>query len=256
MVYTFACTIGTFIDEDWEIVERVIDFKVLDEDEHKGLYAGKAFADSASGVGGFNRISPVLAINNCQTNFYPHASSITTDNASANDVLVATVARCLLMRYGIPPSDNFHIRCLAHVVNLIVQAILSALGEADNPDACDYYELNKKNTDAVHLDADADPDQVELDTETFEKGGEGTEAVEELTPEELEKIAAMKSPLKKVSFFYYISSISSVQKLRYIITKIVASPQRCARFQRYAMKHYLDRRQFLSVIRDVATRWN
>ena len=67
MVYMFACTIGT--DEDWEIIERVIDFKVLDEDEHKGLYAGKAFADSASGVGGFNKISPILAITNCQTNF-------------------------------------------------------------------------------------------------------------------------------------------------------------------------------------------
>ena len=68
------------------------------------------------------------------------------------------------MRYGIPPSDNFHIHCLAHVVNLIVQAILSALGKADNPDTCDYYKLNKKNSDAVHLNADADPDQVELDT--------------------------------------------------------------------------------------------
>ena len=69
MVYTFACTIGTFINEDWEIIERVIDFKVLDEDEHKGLYAGKAFADSASGIGGFNKISPGLAIINCLTNF-------------------------------------------------------------------------------------------------------------------------------------------------------------------------------------------
>ena len=80
-----------------------------------------------------------------------------------------------------------------------MQEILSALGEADNPDTCGYYELNKKNSDAVHLDADADPDQVELDTKTFERGGEGAKVVEELTLEEFEKIAAMKSPLKKVS---------------------------------------------------------
>lgn len=65
MVYTFACTIGSFINEDWEIIERVIDFKVLDEDEHKGLYAGKAFANSASGIGGFNKMSPTSVMITC-----------------------------------------------------------------------------------------------------------------------------------------------------------------------------------------------
>jgi hypothetical protein len=44
---------------------------------------------------------------------------------------------------------------MCHVVNLMVQAILAALGEADNPDEVDYYTLNKEQP--LHLDIDADP---------------------------------------------------------------------------------------------------
>jgi hypothetical protein len=51
MVYTFACTIGCFINEDWEIIECVVDFKPLEDKEHQGLYGGKAFADGASKIG-------------------------------------------------------------------------------------------------------------------------------------------------------------------------------------------------------------
>ncbi|THU83217.1 hypothetical protein K435DRAFT_620156, partial [Dendrothele bispora CBS 962.96] len=37
MVYTFACTIASFIDDDWNIIEQVVDFKPLDDKEHEGL---------------------------------------------------------------------------------------------------------------------------------------------------------------------------------------------------------------------------
>ncbi|KAI9453729.1 hypothetical protein F5148DRAFT_956725, partial [Russula earlei] len=37
MVYTFACSVGCFINDDWEIIERVIDFKALEDKEHEGL---------------------------------------------------------------------------------------------------------------------------------------------------------------------------------------------------------------------------
>ena len=57
MVYTFACTVGCFINDDWEIIERVIDFKPLEDKEHKGLYSGKAFADGACRIGGLDKIS-------------------------------------------------------------------------------------------------------------------------------------------------------------------------------------------------------
>ena len=66
------------------------------------------------------------------------------DNASANDVLARTLARLLLQRYGIKfETKNAQIRCLAHVVNLVVQKILSALDEAEDPTDEDYYVLNK-----------------------------------------------------------------------------------------------------------------
>ena len=56
MVYTFACTIGCFINKDWEIIERIIDFKPLDDKEHQGLYGGKAFADGACKIGSLDKI--------------------------------------------------------------------------------------------------------------------------------------------------------------------------------------------------------
>lgn len=56
MVYTFACTIACFINDDWEIIERVIDFKPLEDKEHEGLYNGKAFADGACKIGGLDKI--------------------------------------------------------------------------------------------------------------------------------------------------------------------------------------------------------
>jgi hypothetical protein len=87
---------------------------------------------------------------------------------------------------------------MCHVVNLVVQAILAALGEADNPDEVDYYTLNKEQP--LHLDIDADPDQVKLDKEEFRDDTAEDEAApeENITLEEEEKLKATKSPLSKV----------------------------------------------------------
>ncbi|KAJ7588338.1 hypothetical protein C8J56DRAFT_785976 [Mycena floridula] len=57
MVYTFGCTVGTFINDEWEIIERVIDFKVLEDKEHEGIHAGKAFVNGAAKIGGLDKIS-------------------------------------------------------------------------------------------------------------------------------------------------------------------------------------------------------
>ena len=113
-------------------------------------------------------------------------------------MLIATVARILLAKYGIPQSPNLHIRCTCHVVNLVVQAILAALGEVDDPDEIDYYSLNKEQP--FHLDIDTDPDQVELDNEEFEDRAAEGEVVdwENISMEEEEKMKATKSPLSKV----------------------------------------------------------
>lgn len=58
MTYTFACTMASFIDEDWNLVERVIDFKALEEKEHEGFYAARALVQGAWGIGSFNKMSP------------------------------------------------------------------------------------------------------------------------------------------------------------------------------------------------------
>lgn len=109
-------------------------------------------------------------------------------------MLIATVAHCLLAKYGIPESPNLHIRCLCHVVNLVVQAILCALGEAEDPEANDYYDQNKNRS--IHFDANTDPDQVELDNEEFLDIDDKDE--EPLSLEEEEKRQAQKSCLSKV----------------------------------------------------------
>ena len=128
-----------------------------------------------------------------------HFVSLTTDNASVNDVLVSTVARCLLARYGIPENKDAHIRCIAHVINLIVQAFLHGLEEVDDdPDIEDYF-----NTDApIHYDVTQDKEQVALEDEEF--GDEVLQEPEEMKfseEEESEMIdeVSAHSPLKRVS---------------------------------------------------------
>jgi len=189
-----------------------------------------------------------------------HCISITADNASVNNVLISTVSRILLAKYGIPPSPNLHIRCVCHVVNLVVQAILAELGEADDPDDIDYYTLNKEQP--LHLDIDADPDQIELDCEEFKDEDEHED--ENIVLEEEEKLKATESPLSKVcthlrnplAYLYFL-------QLRYITTKIVSTPQRRKKFRKCAISIYhkknsenKDRREALAVVRDVRTRWN
>ena len=122
--------------------------------------------------------------------------SLTLDNASVNDVIVATIGRFLLTKYGIPESPNQHIRCLCHVVNLVVQSILAVLGEADDPRNNDHFLLNKAQP--LHLDIDNDLDQVALDHEEFDDVDNDIE--ESVGVEDEEKLSTMQSPLSKVCF--------------------------------------------------------
>ena len=87
----------------------------------------------------------------------------------------------------------------------MVQAILAALGEVDNPNEIDYYSLNKQQP--FHLNIDTNPDQVELNNEEFEDHAEG-ELVdwENITMEEDEKMKATESPLSKVYSFNAVAS--------------------------------------------------
>lgn len=147
----------------------------------------------------------------------PHFISLTTDNASVNDVIVATAARCLLARYGIPFTEDMHIRCIAHVINLVVQAFLHAIDEAVDPEVEDWYELNKD--EPIYYDISKDPDQIELEDEEIPKGDKGgiviegdgdieDDDAEVLDAEEIESIEEVgsKGAVTRVrpSNFYYL----------------------------------------------------
>ncbi|KAJ7865201.1 hypothetical protein B0H13DRAFT_1455339, partial [Mycena leptocephala] len=61
--------------------------------------------------------------------------AVALDNAPPNDVLLRALARPLRENFDIQfVPANSQIRCLAHVVNLVVQKILAALGDVVDPD--------------------------------------------------------------------------------------------------------------------------
>jgi hypothetical protein len=57
MVFSFAGTIAHWIDDDWQLVERLVDFHHMGDKEHAGAHAAKAFVKSASKRGGLSKIS-------------------------------------------------------------------------------------------------------------------------------------------------------------------------------------------------------
>lgn len=94
------------------------------------------------------------------------------DNASVCDVLARSAGVLLLQKYGLQfHPQNARIRCLAHVVNLVVQAILAELDEADDPEQEDYYIPNKHIP--FHYDPDDDDEVRQMENEEDEGGEEG-----------------------------------------------------------------------------------
>jgi hypothetical protein len=141
---------------------------------------------------------------------------------------------------------------MCHVVNLVVQAILAALGEADDPDEVDYYTLNKEQP--LHLDISADPDQVELDAEEFQDeevvNDEDEVAPEEnIILEEEEKQKATESPLSKVC----ISSYDNIFWPSNVYVSYATSPTRL--FQRLSAGRSFGNVQSQNTSRKTQTAW-
>jgi hypothetical protein len=129
------------------------------------------------------------------------------DNASICDVLARVAGVMLLQKYGLNfHAQNARIRCMAHVVNLIVQALLAALNEADDPEKDDYYIPNKHLP--FHYDPDDDDEVQEMEAEGNKPDDEDEEFEEllnvpDLENEELDNEVTAKvvnlSEVKKVS---------------------------------------------------------
>lgn len=92
--------------------------------------------------------------------------SLTTDNVSVNDVIIDVARQIILQKYNIPYTSDMHIWCIAHVVNLIVQAFLASMDEADSPDEVDYFLLHKESP--IHYDPDDNKDHIAMESKDID----------------------------------------------------------------------------------------
>ncbi|KAM0878925.1 hypothetical protein ACQ4PT_034568 [Festuca glaucescens] len=101
---SYMCVVAHYIDADWRMQTRVLAFMELDPP-----HSGHVIAD---------------ALWECVTEWKIEnkVMSITLDNASNNDVAVRDLKAKFKFRRGSKFEDMyFHVRCCAHIINLVVQ---------------------------------------------------------------------------------------------------------------------------------------
>ncbi|KAH9011702.1 hypothetical protein EDB83DRAFT_2171948, partial [Lactarius deliciosus] len=127
--------------------------------------------------------------------------------------------------YGVPfHPNNSHIRCLAHVVNLVAQKILSVAKEVDDPEFQDYYEhLNKQFP--VHYDPDSDEELRDFENEEDDE----TKAQSDLSDGLVDRESGEQD---------HFSGMGAIEKLRTAVVKIVSTPRRCQLFRKKARQYY------------------
>ncbi|TYK09610.1 putative transposase [Cucumis melo var. makuwa] len=97
-----------FIDDDWNLHKRILNFCQVAN--HKGDTIGRAIEKCLEGWG-IDRLF-----------------TVTVDNASSNDVAIAYLVKKFKGRNGLVLDGEFiHIRCCAHILNLIVSDALKDL---------------------------------------------------------------------------------------------------------------------------------
>ncbi|SJL11862.1 uncharacterized protein ARMOST_15273 [Armillaria ostoyae] len=237
MMFSFAGTVATWIMEDWRLVERVIDFHPIEEKEHAGMYAAVAFAKSTSQFGVLEKISylrknvSLLA----DDNFHRYLLTVSMDNASVNEMLATTLATLMLQHYRLKfVPENGYIHCLDHVVSLVVQALMNALEEAEDPNVLDYHGPNKKYPS--HYSEDDDEALRELEAEIEREMDEDELLRTSSNIENEDNDELLEAILSDVDEW------SPVKKLRLIVTKICSSPQRRRTFRMIAKDIYKDQR--------------
>ena len=107
----YMCVVAHYIDADWKMQTRVLAFIELDPP-----HSGHVIAD---------------AVWECiiEWEIESKVISITLDNASNNDVAVKDLkAKFTSRRCKQFEKDYFHVRCCAHIVNLVVQDGIACMG--------------------------------------------------------------------------------------------------------------------------------
>ena len=120
------------------------------------------------------------------------------DNTSNCNVLACVLSILLMECYGTEfHSDNARIRCLAHVVNIVVQTLLKQLNEAEDPEILNWFEGNRHLP--VHYNRDEDEEVKAMEAEDLVAVEDGRTEINEISKDELPKDASSLSVVKKVS---------------------------------------------------------
>ncbi|XP_021753793.1 zinc finger BED domain-containing protein RICESLEEPER 2-like [Chenopodium quinoa] len=97
----YMCLTAHFIDNDWKLNKKIINFCPISS--HKGEAIGKAVEACLEYWGIDDKLF-----------------TVTVDNASSNDVACAHLSRMVRRTGCINDGKNLHVRCIAHIINLIV----------------------------------------------------------------------------------------------------------------------------------------
>ena len=62
MIFTFAGTIANWINNDWQIVERMVNFYHIQDKDHEGEWAAKAFVNTVAERGGLNKMHVIFLV--------------------------------------------------------------------------------------------------------------------------------------------------------------------------------------------------
>lgn len=109
--FNYMCITAHYIDKDWSLNKKIINFCIIDS--HKGEEMGRQIDSCVLEWG----IAKVFAI--------------TVDNATANDTCVDYLKGRFISRgCDVVRGKYLHMRCMAHVVNLIVGDGLKVIGQS------------------------------------------------------------------------------------------------------------------------------
>ena len=99
--YNYMYLTARWIDQDWKLQKRILNFCQVPN--HKGSTIGRV-------------------IESCLLDWgIEHVLAITVDNASSNDLAIAYLKDQFSWRCKVLNNEFLHVRCSAHILNLVVQ---------------------------------------------------------------------------------------------------------------------------------------